>query len=232
MRAMAQTSVVTSDGARQVGPVFRPGRLPAGDGERLRAEKCVARAAGGDRDALRDIYVRYSHGVYGYVRSIVADDHEAEDVTQQVFLKLMTSLPSFTAGRAQFSAWILRVARNTAIDHLRRRHRVIASDPLEWRVGASAADADSPRQLRDAINALSSDQREVLVLRQVLGLTPDEVAGRLGKSSGAVHTLYYRARVAMRANLEGAGEVPVTRRRERVAAGERESRSTPAVVQA
>jgi RNA polymerase sigma-70 factor (ECF subfamily) len=199
--------------------VFHPGRIPAGEGERLRTERSVARAACGDREALQEIYLRYSQGVYGYVRSIVSDDHEAEDVTQQVFLKLMTSLPLFKSTRAQFSAWILRVARNTAIDHIRRRRHAIACDPLEWREGAPAASAEAGQMLREAIAGLSRDQREVLLLRQVLGLTPHEVAGRLGKSQGAVHTLYYRARIAARANLEGLGEGPATRRRARGASG-------------
>jgi RNA polymerase sigma-70 factor (ECF subfamily) len=204
MRAMSQNG-------HAVGPVFHPGPLPAGDGERRRTQRSVARAADGDADALRELYVQYAHGIYGYVRSIVSDEHEAEDVTQQVFLKLMTALPLFSPRRAEFSAWILRIARNTAIDHVRRRSHAVACDPLEWRVGAPAADAQASGLLREAIGGLTRDQREVLVMRQVMGLTPHEVAGRLGKSDGAVHRLYHRARIAARANLEGLGETPMVR---------------------
>lgn len=225
-----ETRLEESQSARRLGPVFNAGWMPVGERERLRTERSVARAARGDRDALRELYVRYSQGVYGYVRSIVGDDHEAEDVTQQVFLKLMTALPAFASGRAQFSAWLLRVARNTAIDHLRRRRHTVASDPLTWRTGATEADAVSGQSLRDVIGALSHDQCQVLLLRQVLGLTPHQVAERLGKSEGAVHNLYYRARVAARANLEGLGATPATRHRERDARAPGEYHNRAAVV--
>src|ERR1700758_2783556 len=79
----------------------------------------VARAKEGDRDALQFLYVRYSNNIYGYVRSIVRDDHEAEDVTQHVFAKLMTSLVKYDDRGVPFFAWLLRLARNVAIDHLR-----------------------------------------------------------------------------------------------------------------
>ena len=79
----------------------------------------VARAKEGDRDAMRFLYVSYSHNIYGYVRSIVHDDHEAEDVTQHVFAKLMTTIGKYDDRGVPFFAWLLRLARNVAIDHLR-----------------------------------------------------------------------------------------------------------------
>ena len=79
----------------------------------------VARAKEGDREALRFLYVSYSHNIYGYVRSIVRDDHEAEDVTQHVFAKLMTTIGKYDDRGVPFFAWLLRMARNVAIDHLR-----------------------------------------------------------------------------------------------------------------
>src|ERR1700756_2649842 len=79
----------------------------------------VARAKEGDHEALRFLYVSYSHNIYGYVRSIVRNDHEAEDVTQHVFAKLMTTLVKYDDRGVPFFAWLLRMARNLAIDHLR-----------------------------------------------------------------------------------------------------------------
>ena len=83
----------------------------------------VVRAKDGDRDALRFLYERYSHNVYGYVRSIVHDDFEAEDVTQQVFAKLMCVLVKDDDRGVPFFAWLLRLARNVAIDHVPRPAR-------------------------------------------------------------------------------------------------------------
>ena len=81
----------------------------------------IARAKEGDRDAVRLLYIRYSDNVYGYVRSIVRDDKEAEDLTQQVFMKLITVIVKYKDRGVPFSGWLLRLARNVALDHLRRR---------------------------------------------------------------------------------------------------------------
>ena len=81
----------------------------------------VARAKDGDDDALRFLYLRYADNVYGYVCSIVHDEHEAEDVTQHIFAKLMTALDRYEPRVMPFSSWILRVAHNAAIDHVRAR---------------------------------------------------------------------------------------------------------------
>ncbi len=88
----------------------------------------IARAKEGDRDALRLLYVRYSDNVYGYVRRIVRDEKEAEDLTQHVFLKLITAICKYDDRGVPFSAWLLRLARNVALDHLRRRRAIPAEE--------------------------------------------------------------------------------------------------------
>src|ERR1700754_509552 len=89
--------------------------------------QAVARAKEGDREAVRFLYLQYADNVYGYVRSIIRDDYEAEDVTQHVFAKLMTVIGKYEERDVAFSAWIIRVARNVAVDHMRQR-RPIPSD--------------------------------------------------------------------------------------------------------
>ena len=84
----------------------------------------VASAKDGDADALRFLYLRYADNVYGYVCSIVRDEHEAEDITQHIFAKLLTSLERYEPRVVPFSAWVLRVAHNAAIDHMRSRRPV------------------------------------------------------------------------------------------------------------
>src|SRR3712207_9287355 len=79
----------------------------------------------------------------GYVRSIVRDEHEAEDITQHVFTKLLTVLPRYEQRDVPFSAWILRVARNVALDHLRSRRPTPTEDPRPKT--APAADGTSER---------------------------------------------------------------------------------------
>ena len=83
----------------------------------------IARTKEGDRDAVRFLYVRYSDNVYGYVRSIVRDEQEAEDLTQHVFIKLMTVIAQVQGPRRSVLGLALRMARNVALDHLRKRRR-------------------------------------------------------------------------------------------------------------
>ena len=177
----------------------------------------MARVAMGDRQALANVYARYSHGIYGYIHSIVADRAEAEDITQQVFLKLMTACPRPDRRGGDFGAWLLRVARNAAIDSLRRSRRTLVLDPHEWAPARAAPDTEAGRDLEDALRALSRSQRDVVLLREVLGLSPREAAERLGKTDGAVHMLHHRGRKAMCERLAATGSRPCTRGRRREA---------------
>src|SRR4051812_8533001 len=104
---------------------FRPKiRLDEGSGRDPLVVSAVARAKEGDPEAIRFLYLRYADNVYGYVSSLLRDEHDAEDVTQQVFAKLLTSLSKYEQREVPFSAWILRVARNMAVDHMRQRRAV------------------------------------------------------------------------------------------------------------
>jgi len=171
------------------------------DAERL-VTAAVARAKDGDADALRYLYLRYADNVYGYVCSIVRDEYEAEDVTQHIFAKLMTSLARYEPRVVPFSAWILRVAHNAAIDHVRTRRPVPVE---EVRPADAPDDGDGGRErfadLRLALAALPAEQRDVIVLRFLVGLTPGEVAERMGRSEDAVHGLQHRGRRRLRTEM-------------------------------
>ena len=86
--------------------------------------RAVVAAQAGDMEAIRFLYIRYKDNVYGYVLSIVREQHAAEDCTQQVFMKLISAIQKYEPRTVPFTAWILRVARNIAIDHLRQRRAV------------------------------------------------------------------------------------------------------------
>src|SRR4051794_1327742 len=109
----------------------RVGRLSEDEAGNRAVAQAVTRAKQGDREALRYLYVHYADHVYGYVASIVRDDYEAEDVTQHVFAKLMTKLAKYEPREVPFSAWILRVARNVAVDHMRQRRAIPCEDVRE-----------------------------------------------------------------------------------------------------
>lgn len=170
----------------------------------------VEAAKRGDRDALASLYLRYKDNVYGYVCSIVRDEHEAEDVTQQVFAKMLHVLGAYEPrGDVPFSGWLLRVARNTAIDHLRER-RPVPQEQFE-EIGVIALDGHIlGLALRAALQELPEDQRRVVVMRHIVGLSPPEIADRLGRSESSVHALHHRGRQRLRIELAAAQTVPVS----------------------
>src|SRR5437660_4410330 len=142
---------------------------------REKTRLAVARAKGGDHEALRYLYVSYSHNIYGYVRSIVRDDHEAEDVTQHVFAKLMTTIGKYDDRGVPFFAWLLRMARNVAIDHL-RANKLTPTETVIDPDTSTGIDLDQAETVRSALATLPDEQRQVVILRHVVGLTPGEIA--------------------------------------------------------
>lgn len=173
--------------------------------------RAVRRAQSGDREALGFLYVRYADNIHGYVRSIVHDEHEAEDVTQQVFAKLIGVIGKYEEREVPFFAWVLRVARNVAVDHIRQQRLVPVEEVrTSDEGGGDPAGGGRMRDLTDALSRLPLAQREVLVLRHFAGYSPPEIAERTGRSEGSIHGLHHRGRRALRADLETRGVAPVT----------------------
>jgi RNA polymerase sigma-70 factor, ECF subfamily len=179
--------------------------------------QAVKRAQQGDRQALGFLYARFADNVHGYVRSIVRDEHEAQDITQHVFAKLISVIDKYEERDVPFFAWILRVSRNVAVDQLRRQRaipveQVRAADDSGESLGALAT-SERITDLREALAMLPDDQREVLVLRHFAGLSPTEIALRTGRTEGSVHGLHHRGRRTLTAELVSRGAAPATRTR-------------------
>lgn len=204
---------VAADGLQAAG-TGRFGRRISGGadgaGEAL-IRSAVDRARDGDEEALRFLYLRYSGMVFSYVCSIVSDEHSAEDITQIVFARLAMRLQRYRAGEAPFGTWITRVAYNASIDHLRCQRAV----PCEEVLGSDSSHEDvAPERLealRLAFAALPEDQRTVVVLRFVLGMSADEIGERLGRSEPAVHALQHKGRRRMREELVRLQAAPTVR---------------------
>jgi RNA polymerase sigma-70 factor, ECF subfamily len=170
----------------------------------------IAAAKRGEWDGIHYLYVRYADDVLAYVQSIVRNHHEAEDITQNVFAKLMTAIQRYEQREVPFAAWILRVARNVALDNVRARRQIpceeVRTEDGDWheQIGFERSQC-----LREALRRLPQEQREVLVLRHIAGLSPGEIAKRLGKSEGSVHGLHHRGRGALQAALRELEAAPV-----------------------
>ncbi len=176
-----------------------------------RVSQAIRRAQQGDREALGFLYTRYADDIHRYVRSIVLNQHEAEDVTQQVFAKLIRVIGKYEERQVPFLAWMLRVARNLAIDHMRRQRMIPVEEIRMTDEGSGDPAGGRPMSdLQEALFELPIDQREVLVLRHFAGLSPTEIATRTGRSEGSIHGLHHRGRRALRAELTSRGMAPAT----------------------
>ncbi|MBC7260917.1 MAG: sigma-70 family RNA polymerase sigma factor [Chloroflexi bacterium] len=169
-----------------------------------------------DTEALAQVYDEYYDRIYRYVYRYLGQVDAAEDLTANVFLRLLKAVQSGSCPRTNLSAWLYRVAHNLVVDSFRR------SPPAEleladWLEGAEADPLHSVEQrlqmehVRRALLQLTPTQQQVIMLRFLEGLETDEIAHILGKSEGAVGALQHRALVALRQILTtgekgGSGE--------------------------
>lgn len=183
----------------------------------------VARALGGSQDAYRDLLTRYQRPVYALLVRLVRDPALAEDLAQEAFLKVFRSLSSFAQDR-RFSSWVLKIAHNTALDHLRRQsprlESLTAAEEDERSLLDTLADprAESPEAARGrgelrqvlegAIAGLRPEYRAVLLLRHQEERSYEEIAEIVGLPLGTVKTHLHRARRALGAAMAAQGWGP------------------------
>ncbi|MFM7736987.1 MAG: sigma-70 family RNA polymerase sigma factor [Alphaproteobacteria bacterium] len=182
----------------------------------------VREAAQGDREAFRELVERYQRRVLGVVMGMLHDRDAALDVTQEAFIKAYRSIGSFK-GDASFYTWIYRIAVNLSIDWQRREwRRPIAEAPRGTSGEAPVEDAidrigdESPgadpflatrdRQLRErvreAIEELTPDHKAVILLREVEGLSYDEISRVMQCSKGTVMSRLHYARKKLQKRLQ------------------------------
>ena len=174
-------------------------------------ESLVERAKQQDQAAFAQLYEEYFDKIYRYVALKIGDKTEAEDMTQQVFLKAIQSISSFKWKGIPFSAWLYRIAHNQVVDYFRKKKKqaatlldesLISSDSNPQLTAEHNLDIE---QLLSATKRLTAAQREVISLRFAGGLSIAQVAKIMGKSQGAVKALQHSAIVALRKTLS-AGE--------------------------
>jgi RNA polymerase sigma-70 factor, ECF subfamily len=172
----------------------------------------LARAAcAGDADAVGRLYDELVTPMYRYVIVRVRRREDAEDITHQIFERIVAALPRYRDNGRPFSAWAFRIARNAVIDHVRR---VRPLEPLESapeprdEVGLEqlTVRGEQIRELRLAIRELTPDQQEALALRYAAGLSAEEAAKAMGRRAGTIRGLTFRAIEALRRKLGTEGE--------------------------
>jgi RNA polymerase sigma-70 factor, ECF subfamily len=161
----------------------------------------AVRAAQANRAAFEVIYRRYLDRVYSYAFYQLGDHHDAEDVTERVFMAALAALPGFRDQGASFRAWLFGIAHNTIANvhrsRARRRVQPLADDFDRAAPGADPAlildRAEDRHRVLRAVGSLAEDRRQVILLRFVDGLTTREIGQVLERSPGAVRVLQHRA---------------------------------------
>jgi RNA polymerase sigma-70 factor (ECF subfamily) len=172
----------------------------------------IRRAQDGDKEAFADLYESYFDKIYRYLTLKTGSRAEAEDMTQQVFIRAYRSIRSFKWKGAPFSAWLFRIAHNLMVDFFRRQAKR-PTVPLDESLVAGGDDPLKTAELRFDVERVAAAsmqqtdaQREVISQRFAGGLAIAEVAQAMGKSQGAVKALQHSAIAALRRLLLPAGE--------------------------
>jgi RNA polymerase sigma-70 factor (ECF subfamily) len=169
----------------------------------------VARAQNGNPEAMGMLYEQHHQSIFRYLVYRLNDSHSAEDLTSEVFLKMVQFMASYRATNATFRAWLFQIARNLSIDYLRRNraHPVRAIDdemeaPRQEHPEDCAERVFTSQVLQEALAQLSDDQRDVILMRFVEGMPLSEVANTLHRSEDAVKGLQRRALLGLRDRLD------------------------------
>lgn len=174
----------------------------------------IRRMAGGDRDALAELYDNLSRPLYSTARHILNDAAEAQDVVHDVFLSLWENAASFDSGRGAAFSWAVTLTRNRSIDRLRTRSnraRLLGSsipddlgygaETLEVGGRARAELGDRAVAVRSAMAELPSEQQRALELAFFSGLTQREIADKLGEPIGTIKARIRRGLIKLRDSL-------------------------------
>ncbi len=177
----------------------------------------VTRALEDDRQAAEELMAAVHRMVYRYCRGRLArsgTEDAAQDVAQEVCIAVLTALPRYRDEGKPFEAFVYRIASNKIADLHRAGYRApVAMDEVPDRVDASAGPedlalaGDDARHVRALLETLPPQQRELLTLRVVVGLSAEETGAALGMSAGAVRVAQHRAMAKLRALVAGSATV-------------------------
>jgi RNA polymerase sigma-70 factor (ECF subfamily) len=174
--------------------------------------RLVERAQNGDREALEELYLMHFDRIFSYLQMTVGNRHDAEDLTNQTFVKMLESIERFQWRKVPISAWLFRIAHNLAMDHFRAHRRwqpeeepPEPEDSAELSAEEEALQSIGRQSMLTMIEGLSEDQQQVLTLKFVFNFPNGDVATILGKTEGAVKSLQHRALASLHRELAKSG---------------------------
>ena len=172
-------------------------------------EGLMAEVAAGDQEALGELYHRARTAVYGLALSILRHGHDAEDVTQDTFVRVWERADQYRPQGTPM-AWLLSIARNLALMKLRERTRTQDLPPEDWEsfsIESHDVNTEDRTVLTAALSALSEEERQIIMLHVTAGLKHREIAQLLELPLSTVLSKYRRALLKLKQRLEG-GDAP------------------------
>lgn len=176
-------------------------------GQQVEIAELIVRAKAGEERAFATLYDLFGAHVYRYALVRLREPADAEDLMQRVFVKVIEALPHYEERGLPFAAWVFRIARHAVIDFERSRGRVTTLEADRGRPDpapgpAQLAELSAEREtVRQALEVLTPEQREVVIYRFFAGLSPSEIGLLMGKREGTVRAMQFRALAALRRHL-------------------------------
>lgn len=172
--------------------------MPSNSLETENPGELIRRAQAGEAEAVAEIYRQHSPNIFRYFYFRLRDQAVAEDLTGEVFLRMVQGLPNYKDYGAPIAAWLFRIARDRLVDYFRRSKQTSEELPEQLHdpqpdLESQAVDQSKYQALMDSLETLTEEQQLVVQLRFVEGLSVDETARLLQKKAGAIRALQHRA---------------------------------------
>ena len=179
-------------------------------------ESALIKQAKTDKDAFGQLYQRYVDRIYNYVYYRTGNVADAEDLTARIFVRAMQHIGSYQDMGVPFSAWLYRIAHNLVANHHRDRSRLkmlSLNDITKWQGNEEGPELltqiiEDKEALLQAIRRLPADRQELLILKFVERLSNAEIGDIMGRSEGAIKSLYHRTLLSLREDFQGDQELP------------------------
>ncbi len=173
-------------------------------------ETIIQQAVQGDADAFGMLYERYVTQIYNYIYYRTGNTHDAEDLTERVFMRAMRHIGNYRNRGVPFSAWLYRIAHNLVANWYRDTSRrkeiplqdVIPMQPRQEHPESSVLEAEEREALLRVIRRLPPERQQLLILKFVERLSNAEIGAIMGRTEGAIKSLYHRTLLALRDEME------------------------------
>ena len=182
--------------------------------EAISDQSAIEQAVSGSQEAFSILYERYVNRIYNYIFYRVGNAHDAEDITARVFYRAMGSITRYDYRGLPFSAWLYRIAHNLVANWYRdnaRKKEVLLEEVGQFQqrsehLEVAMVQSQENEILMKAIRSLPAERQQLIILKLVEDLSNQEIGEIMGKSEGAIKSLYHRTLISLRNRMEKIGK--------------------------